>query len=158
MENKEEKECKKKGGSCWEGDQYIGACCTEYCKCECHKSVVLQNKEETCSRCATKHTEDEGCIDQSWPQTPDSKIEDYIKKGDTIQIKIDEVVANKYTPEWIKELVTLAHSSGRREAISKIQEFDIKYGIHGKPVTNPLMRLEDVKRFLIDFLLDKDLT
>lgn len=48
--------------------------------------------------------------------------------------------------------ISAAYTRGREEVINKIESYDIKYGLHGLEVNNPLMKLYDVKNQLIKYL------
>lgn len=172
-ENKEEC-CKKCKGQRYNGAWYD--CCTRDLDCSCHAPQT--NKEECkhkcdpinfdtcnlkCPNCGALINKIDHLESQIAPQTPDSMDDAIIKKGDTIQIKIDEMMANKYTPEWIRELVTLAHSSGRREGIDLMSEAFLKTAENylldasnlneGKLILNRNLFLQQIKNSL-----DKDLT
>ena len=56
---------------------------------------------------------------------------------------------------WLESALNRMLSATMSAVMVEIEKFDINYGTMGEPVSNPLMRLKDVKRFLLEVIKAK---
>lgn len=92
----------------------------------------------------------------------DQFIGEWAKGIDPVETKCDEdIMYNR-----LNENLVIGYNQALQDLKSRKQElvegivgiiknFDIKYGLRGEPITNPLIKLEDVKNFIIKELTRK---
>lgn len=95
--------------------------CGKFGKCDCH---TPPETKENCSRCATTHSESEGCIDQSWPTPPETpsweeEFEKLMPKTSEETISYGQFCALR---NLIRSIASSEYKRGVEDALKKIEE------------------------------------